>query len=174
MKTAWMAQLDSFMGRVQGQMDAVVSSRAPGRDRVVGLVIGAPAITVLGLARYLDPSPNGFGTHTQLGLNGCTMMTFTGWPCPMCGMTTTFALMAEGRVVEAFINQPFGPFLFAITVIAAVAGAIDMVSGAGAWRALARALAKIEQGFAIFLLVGMFLGWLYKAWVMHPEAFGGA
>ena len=33
------------------------------------------------------------GTHQQLGLPPCNFVTLTGYPCPACGMTTSFALL---------------------------------------------------------------------------------
>ena len=55
-------------------------------------------IGLLGLARMLTPNPQGFGTHTQLGLLPCGFFRATGYPCPSCGMTTAFAWMTRGRV----------------------------------------------------------------------------
>ena len=62
---------------------------------------------VFALAALLEPSPVGHGTHTQLGLGSCSFLVATGYPCPMCGATTSFALMAHLRPFEALINQPF-------------------------------------------------------------------
>ena len=100
------------------------------------------------------------------------MLTWTGWPCPMCGMTTTFALMAEGRVLEAFHNQPFGPVLFSITAMFAVLGLLDMVTGRGWIASAARFLAPQEQRIAMGLLIGLAGGWLWKCGLLHPEVIG--
>jgi hypothetical protein len=58
------------------------------QDRLVGVILAVPTSVVLGLAAWLEPAAGGVGTHKQLGLNGCAVLTATGWPCPMCGMTT--------------------------------------------------------------------------------------
>lgn len=140
-------------------------------DRVAGLVVALPTWSVLGIARWLTPSPAGYGTHMELGLGGCTMLTLTGWPCPMCGMTTTFSLMADGRVVDALFTQPFGVVLFTLTAIAGLAAAADLFLAGGWLRGALAAVHRHEQGYAIFLLVGMILGWVYKCSLLHPAAF---
>lgn len=163
--------MNELANRINSAFDEVMRMPAERVDRAVGFSLAVPAWLVLGIARWLEPSPLGFGTHTQLGLGGCTMLTFTGWPCPMCGMTTTFSLLAHGRVVEAFVNQPFGPVLFALTVAAALLGTVDLVGAPGAIRKAMAVVQRREQLYAILLLVGLFLGWVYKAVLMHPEAF---
>ena len=84
---------------------------------LMSLVLFLGTAAVLGLALWLDADPSGHSTHTQLGLNQCTLLSYTGYPCPMCGMTTTFTHMAHLQPLEAFVTQPFGVFLFLLTVI---------------------------------------------------------
>lgn len=156
------ATITSVAGRVERLPAAVI-------NRVVGLAMALPAWSVLGLAAWITPSPTGVGTHTQLGMGGCMMLMVTGYPCPMCGMTTTFALMAHLRPVDAFLNQPFGPVLFMVAVVFAVVGAVDLVSGLGWWRKLLAVVDRLEQRLALALLVGLFAGWIYKVLLMHPE-----
>jgi hypothetical protein len=120
----------------------------------------------------LEPAAEGFGTHRQLGLAGCTVMTLTGWPCPMCGMTTTFALMADGEFLKACINQPFGPVLFGITFVVGVLGGLDLLTAKGFLGKAMKLLGPYEQKLAMGLLFGLFGGWLWKMVHMHPETFG--
>jgi hypothetical protein len=108
----------------------------------------------------------------QLGLGACTMMSLTGWPCPMCGMTTTFSLLAHFRLLDAAKNQPFGLVLFSITLVASAVGLADLVAARGLWRRTLAWIAPREQVLAILLLAGMILGWIYKASIVHPEIFG--
>lgn len=138
-------------------------------NRVVGLAIAAPAWVVLGMAGSVTPDPRGFGTHTALGLGKCLMLEVTGYPCPMCGMTTTFALMAHLRPFDALLNQPFGPVLFLITLLGAVSGLVDLVTGVGLWRKLLAIMDRYEQRIAAGLLIGLFGGWVYKVALLHPE-----
>ena len=68
---------------------------------------------VLFVAILLDPGDRLYGTHQQLGLPPCMSRVVLGIPCPSCGLTTCFALMAHGRVFRAFQAHYFGPILFA-------------------------------------------------------------
>lgn len=138
-------------------------------NRAIGAALFVPTSAVVTIAALLTPSPRGYGTHTQLGLGECTLLHFTGYPCPMCGMTTTFTLMAHLRPLDALLNQPFGPFLFGATLAGAVVGGIDVVTGMGAWKRVLLAVERFEQRIAIFMLFGLFAGWIYKILLMHPE-----
>jgi len=139
------------------------------RVRVRGAVFALPSSAVLCIAAVLTPAAAGVGTHRQLGLAPCTMLAATGWPCPMCGMTTTFALLAHLRPVDALLNQPFGPVLFALTCVAAAVGWIDMLAASDVVGRVFVWLRPREARVAWGLLAGMMGGWLYKAATMHPE-----
>lgn len=157
--------------KIEAQVDSLVARVAaiPQLDRLVGAAIGLPSLAVILIGAWLEPSPAGYGTHVQLGLGGCTMMILTGWPCPMCGMTTTFSLMSHFRVLDALVNQPFGVVLYSITVAMAVIGLVDLVAGRGLWRRAVAAVGRMETIWAFGLLIGMGLGWVYKAVRVHPE-----
>ena len=142
------------------------------RTRLIGAAVATPALLVLGLSAWLTPNPQGYGTHLQLGLSGCTLLELTGWPCPMCGMTTTFALLAHLRPLDALRTQPFGLVLFGITVLAAVLGGLDLLAGRGALRAALRRMEPFEGRISVGLLVGLLVGWAYKAALLHPVVFG--
>lgn len=82
----------------------------------VNIVAILGSLAVLGFALWLDPDPRGFGTHEQLGLAPCDFMTRNGYPCPSCGLTTSFANMVRFNVVGAFNANPAGVLLFLVTV----------------------------------------------------------
>ncbi len=163
--------LDEISSKVNEIADRVENAPPGIADRVAGFVLGGGAIAVLGIAMHLTPDPNGYGTHRQLGLGACTMMSLTGWPCPMCGMTTTFTLFAHGRLLEAMVNQPFGTVLFPATVAMALLGLVDAATGRGAQRGALRWIQRRERMWAGILLFGMIGGWIYKCVRMHPEVF---
>lgn len=132
------------------------------QDRLVGAVLALPTGTVLGLAVSLTPDPSGMGTHRQLGLGGCSMLVSTGVPCPMCGMTTTFAHLAHLHLLDGLLTQPFGVVLFTLTTLTFLVGVSDLALPARRWR---RTLAWIEprEGWiAGGLMAGLVLGWAYK------------
>lgn len=141
------------------------------RDRLVALVLGTPAWAVLGIAAWLDADPQGHGTHKQLGLGTCTILGMTGWPCPMCGMTTTFTHMAHFSVLDAVATQPFGVVLFIGTLAVALLSLADLVRPK---RRLTRAWAWLLQREAYVaggMLAGLLLGWVYKLWDMQAGPF---
>jgi hypothetical protein len=166
------ALADAMNERVERVTRFVDSLPKAPTNRAVGLALAAPSGAVLGIARWLDPSPKGYGTHLQLGLGECTMMHLTGYPCPMCGMTTAFSLYADLRPVDAFLNQPFGLVLFTATLLAFIIGVSDLITGRGLWRRALAAVDRRESLVAGVLLVGMLVGWIYKVIALHPELVG--
>lgn len=78
--------------------------------------IGSTAAILLG--RVLTPSPTGVGTHQQLGLPACPMLHLTGFPCPSCGLTTSFSHAARMEFLQAFQVQPFGLLAFFLAIFA--------------------------------------------------------
>lgn len=152
-----------------GELPFQVFDRIPSRiqDRLVGLALFAPGMTVLSIARWLAPAPSGVGTHRQLGLGGCSVLTLTGWPCPMCGMTTTFSYFAHFEIIEGIVNQPFGLYLFTTTLLATAIGLSDLLVPRARWRKAIGWIERRETGVAISLLAGMFLGWVYKSALLH-------
>lgn len=48
------------------------------------------------LALSVSPDPRGYGTHHQFGLPPCTFRMLSGYPCPGCGMTTSFSHFIRG------------------------------------------------------------------------------
>ena len=76
------------------------------------------AASVLYTALNLTPDLSGVGTHTQLGLAPCGVLTMTGYPCPGCGLTTSFAHLMHGNVLEAIAANPTGVMLCLLTCLA--------------------------------------------------------
>ena len=84
-------------------------------DRLLWTMVAALALAVLTTARLLTPSPTGVGTHVALGLPACGFLQWSGLPCPGCGLTTAFALLARGELTWAIAANPMGLPLFAVT-----------------------------------------------------------
>jgi len=117
---------------------------------------------ILGVAVWLEPEAAGYGTHQQLGLSTCSILQWTGYPCPMCGMTTTFAAAAEGDLVFALWNQPFGVVLFALTSAALGVGLAELVLPADRWRRIWALVEPREVLLSALFLGGLLIGWLWK------------
>ena len=69
------------------------------------------------LARSLQPRPQGYGTHQQLGLPPCSFLMLAGMPCPSCGMTTSFAYFTRGNLVKSFQSNPAGLVLATLCAV---------------------------------------------------------
>ncbi len=128
--------------------------------RLIALAIAAPAASVLGVAAYLEPSPAGLGTHSQLlNLPSCGWIAAMDIPCPTCGMTTAFSHVADGNLLAAVVTQPLGAVLAIATAVALVVGLAVAATGTrlatllgGLWSA------RMAWGLAGFATVA----WIYK------------
>ncbi len=106
------------------------------------------------VARLLTPEAGGYGTHEQLFLLPCLFRWLTGLPCPFCGMTTAFALIADGRVVAAFNIHILGPAAYLATWAVLVAAIVGLVRDG---MLLPRWLFS-EQGGRVMLVI-LLVGW---------------
>lgn len=87
---------------------------APGtalRRRAAAAGVALASGGLLGTAALLEPATEGLGTHVQMGMAPCGWIALMDLPCPTCGMTTSFALAADGRIAASFLNQPLGAAL---------------------------------------------------------------
>jgi len=125
---------------------------APG-ERLAQAGVAVALWAVLLVSAALAPSPDGLGTHEQLGMRPCAFHQLTGRPCPGCGLTTAFALMAHGRVGDAVVVQPFGALLFALAAAVAM-GASAMAAAGRSW------LPVLYSEKLPLLLYGLILVWL--------------
>lgn len=132
-----------------------------GWARLVAAVLGLGLLAPLVTACLLTPSPEGRGTHQQLGLPPCTIVVLFGRPCPTCGMTTSWAHVVRGQLGAALRANVGGTLLCLIAMVAApwllasalrgrwVLGRLD--SNVGAWIGVAVALVTL-------------LDWLWRLW----------
>ena len=91
-----------------------VAFRLSQTERLALALLMGCLVAVLGVAAWLTPDPSGMGTHEQLGFPPCTSVSLLGLRCPACGMTTSWALMSEGRIAEALSANTGGAMLFVI------------------------------------------------------------
>ncbi|MEK7833427.1 MAG: DUF2752 domain-containing protein [Acidobacteriota bacterium] len=140
-------------------ISGVEAAAFSGGDRFTYLALMALAGFTLTIARILNPSPNGFGTHEQLGLPPCLFFKLTGIPCPSCGLTTSFAHSSRLHFYQAFIAQPFGVVAFSLTLIS-IPLFVFLIRRRVAWSAVihARGVNRL-----LYLLIAVYLlSWLYK------------
>lgn len=131
---------------------------------VTAAVVFALSLGLLVVASRLDAAPTGVGTHSQLGMAPCGFLDRTGMPCATCGMTTSFALAADGRLIDAFFNQPAGALLALLTAIVALLSAYAMVKG----MSLMPLVLALWKPMTIAAIAIMVLGaWGYKILIMQ-------
>src|SRR5262245_51411668 len=79
------------------------------------LGVGLGLVLVFAVAWWLNPYEDGqplrMATHQQLGLPPCTFKYMTGYPCPSCGLTTSFALLMKGDVANSLRANAVGTLL---------------------------------------------------------------
>lgn len=134
--------------------------------RLVSAVLVLAIGTVFTLSALLVPSSDGHGTHLQLGLGPCTFLTLTGLPCPMCGATTSFTLMAHLRPLAAFVNQPFAALLFLLSAGVLGVSVAELVDPRSRWTRILDWLEPREGWLAAGFLGIMALAWVYKVLTM--------
>jgi hypothetical protein len=118
----------------------------------------APVI-VFAIAAFLTPNPHGHGTHTQLGLPPCGFLVVTGLPCPGCGLTTCFAYMIRGQVVDATTANPFGVMLFLVSAATAAVAAVGFVRN---WPVIQTLDKMHAEKWAILLSAGSLTVWVVR------------
>lgn len=104
------------------------------QGRALAGLVSLACLAVLVLASQLVPNANGTGTHEQIGLNPCQFHLRTGIPCPSCGMTTSFAYFAHGRLAASVFTQPMGAVLAVLAAVVFWGGAYITVTGRPAYR----------------------------------------
>lgn len=139
------------------------------RRRLVAVVVTLAAATILGLAAYLEPSPTGLGTHTQLpAMPTCGWLVTMDLPCPTCGMTTAFAHAANGNLVAALGAQPLGAGLALATAMTLLVAGYAAVTGSR----VATIFATLWGRRSAWILAVCATGaWVYKV-LVYKELLG--
>jgi hypothetical protein len=140
------------------------------RGALIGVVLGLAFVFTI--AWLLNPynedgSAKTMGTHQDrpLGLQPCSFYTLTGGvPCPACGMTTSFALLVRGDVLNSLRANWVGTLLAAFGMLVIPWAVISVVRGRSLF------IRSIEAALIVFvssLLVLMLLRWgivLLRLW----------
>jgi hypothetical protein len=128
-------------------------------DQAKYIAIGLASSACLIVARMLQPSSRGVGTHEQLGLPPCVFLHLTGIPCPSCGLTTSVAHAARFHFYESITTQPFGIVIF-------ISAALCIPLSIFLWRRRipwSRLKSSLGGNLVIYLTIALFiLSWLYK------------
>lgn len=67
---------------------------------------------------YLNPFEPFFNDVLGIeSVNGCPLFTFTGVPCPMCGMGRVFSCLTDFYIAESFYYNPLGLIFYIILAL---------------------------------------------------------
>jgi len=132
------------------------------RQRFIALGVGASCLMMLVTAAWLKPNPEGYGTHTEMGLAKCTFFARTGLPCPSCGMTTSWAWFVRGNIEASLYVQPMGAVLAVAAVWCVWVGLYVGVTGKPVYRLL-----RVVPGrYFCVPLVGLWImAWGWKVYI---------
>jgi hypothetical protein len=127
--------------------------------RVEAAVVGGLAALVLALSRLLDPA------LLERTPPWCLFRVLTTLPCPFCGMTRAFALMAHDDVGAAFRHHVLGPPAYVLTWVALFAAGYAFATDQSPLPALLRTrtaarilVAVIGAGWAVNIVMHV-VGW---------------
>lgn len=135
------------------------------KDRLIYLTIPVVSSAAILLGRMVTPSPDGVGTHQQLGLPACLMLTLTGIPCPSCGLTTSFSHAAHLDFSQAMHVQPFGLLIF-IMMAASIPISILIMTRQ---KPFSHLLFSRSANLIMYGLLSLYIvSWIYKIILMNP------
>ena len=162
-----MVDITNKAGWASGEPMPTISRARRWGGRLSGLAVAVLCLLLWAVARQVEPDARGIGSHEQLGLAACGFYERTGYPCPTCGMTTAFAHVARGRVIEAFITQPAG----AVGAVGCLAGAVGGMYVALGGRRLFRWWQVVKVQTVVMAAVAVLvLGWVWTYVVMALRA----
>jgi len=129
--------------------------------RFVLVLIAVGLVLVFVVAVLLDPYRDGqvwlAETHRQLGLPECNFKRVTGLPCPSCGMTSSFALLMHGDLVNSLRANAAGTFL-ALACLAYIPWAL--MCGFLGRRLFIMSFDRLLTRFVVWFLVLMLCRWV--------------
>ena len=133
--------------------------------RALLVLVAAGLIGVFTIAALLNPydengRPRRMATHTTKPLNlpQCTFYTWTGLPCPSCGMTTSFSLLIHGDVLNSLRANAVGTLLASFCLL--------LIPWSLASAFLARPLFVVAIEPVLLRLIVAFLVLLLGRWVI--------
>jgi hypothetical protein len=134
--------------------------------RLFAALIAIFLLTMFVTARWLEPEISGLGTHQQLGLPPCSVRMVFGIRCPSCGMTTSWAHLANGNLIGA-ANANLGGMLLAFSAAWCVPFAcrLAFLGHIPQRRTIHRAMIGLTAIAAVTLVEwAVRLAWLRLAW----------
>jgi hypothetical protein len=93
----------------------------------------------------------------------CTLLRFTGYPCPFCGFTRAFWAMSQGAWSEALLDYPLVGLLYVLIVCVFIWNTAGLLGGIIISRGTKLRLDRRHTGWIIALIFMLFLiNWVYR------------
>jgi hypothetical protein len=129
--------------------------------RLTLVVIAVVLVVVFGVAIWLNPYQDGhvwlIETHRQLRLPECSFKRITGLPCPSCGMTSSFALLMHGDLVNSLRANAAGTVLAVLCLAYIPWALLCAVLGR---KLLIRSIERVLLRLVVLFLVLMLCRWV--------------
>ena len=119
--------------------------------RLLLVAVGGVLLALLATAAVIEPDARGYGTHERLGLPPCTFRAVTGKRCPSCGMTTSWAYLVRGQLLESMKANCGGTLLGLFVIVMASWALVSGIRGRWLWRPLSERAALIAALTLIFV-----------------------
>lgn len=143
--------------------------KLPLSGRLFALAVALGCLCLLLIAAKLTPSPDGYGSHTEMGFQSCQFLQKTGLPCPGCGMTTSWTWFVRGNMAASLYVQPMGMVLAIIAVLCFWTGLYVAITGRPVYRLL-RVLPSRYYYWPLATLA--VLAWAWKIFI-HLDGLDG-
>lgn len=148
--------LQPFRGIEVVELNPSETARLPWHARLLLAAAGGGLVALLVTAALLVPSTRGYGTHRQLGLPPCSFQVLFGMRCPSCGMTTSWAYLVRGHVVQSLEANSGGALLAIAALVLGPWSLVSGVRGRWLWRPLDERLAIV---IVVTILVVTLVDW---------------
>ena len=130
--------------------------------RLLLVAIGGVLLLLLVTAAAIKPDKRGYGTHQRLGLPPCSFKVVTGVRCPSCGMTTSWAYLVRGQIVNSVKSNCGGAFLGLVVIVMAPWALASGVRGRWLWRPFNERMALVT---ALTLISITLIDWSVRFFV---------
>lgn len=131
-------------------------------DEVVQRSKFLPIISVVALVAILSA---GLWWPPELNflIPKCWVKSWFGFPCPGCGLTSSFMSLARGHIIDAFKYNAAGPILYSILAV----GAYDYTRKYFNRSYQPILTLKISQTVSVFFMLILLAQWVMKMIILY-------
>jgi hypothetical protein len=101
-----------------------IENEGAGHRAALLMALSAPILLAIALPVIVHALREHFVPHFYII---CPLLTFTGIPCPFCGLTRSLLCLLHGEVAQAFWYHPFGPVVWGGTALFAIRTLVSLM-----------------------------------------------